>query len=449
MFFTDQQRWDTLGVHGNPSGLTPNLDRFASRGTFFQSAFTCQPVCGPARSCLQTGKYATATGVFRNELALRENEETLATCFNSAGYQTAYIGKWHLAGVRLGHLDWQQDPVPPNLRGGYQYWLAADATEFISDAYSAALFDTEGALTRLPGYRVDALTDAAIRYIDDHRDNPFFLVVSHLEPHHQNHTDSYPAPDGYEEAYRDAWWPPDLRALGGSAAQHLPGYYGMVKRLDEAFGRLLDAIRSMNLEENTIIVFVSDHGNHFKTRNDEYKRSCHESSVRIPLAIAGPGFDGGGRITDLVSIVDIAPTLMDACGIRIPSAVQGRSAVDLVRKTATEWPKEVFIQISESLIGRAIRTDRWKYAVTALGLAGDSAPSSTEYTETHLYDLEHDPYELTNLCGVPAYREVADALRTRLIQRIRNVEQAEVVVHSAPRCEDIGQRTVFANDIPS
>ena len=90
--------------------------------------------------------------------------------------------------------------------------------------------------------------------------------------------------------------PPDLAALGGSAAVHLPGYFGMVKRLDEALGRLLDALKSLRLRENTIVLFTSDHGNHFKTRNSEYKRSCHESCIRVPTALCGPGFEGGGRV---------------------------------------------------------------------------------------------------------------------------------------------------------
>jgi len=448
VFFTDQQRWDTLGVHGNPMGLTPNLDRFATRNTFYENAFTCQPVCGPARSCIQTGKYATRTGVYKNELPLKPDENTLGTVFSDAGYQTGYIGKWHLAGVELGHLDWHQNPVPPERRRGYQFWLGADATEFISDAYNAVLFDGDGIKQKFPGYRVDAITDAGIRYINQHQKDPFLLVLSHLEPHHQNHTDNYPAPIGYEAACSDPWVPPDLRALGGSAAQHLPGYYGIVKRLDEAFGRVLDALRSLDLERNTIVVFVSDHGNHFKTRNDEYKRSCHESSIRIPLAIGGPGFEGGGCVRQLVSLVDLAPTLMDACDVEIPQGVQGASTRPLLKGNGSDWSDDIFVQISESQIGRALRTERWKYGVAAAGVAGDSAPAASEYTETHLYDLWNDPYELTNLAGMDRYRPVADALRERLLERILQVEEEHVVIHNAPTSPDVGQRTIFPEDIP-
>ncbi len=264
VFFTDQQRFDTTGVHGNPLNLTPNFDRIAHQGTHVFNSFTCQPLCGPARACLQTGRYPTTTGVFRNELSLSPDDKTLAHYFNEAGYHTAYIGKWHLAG-RENTLN--SEAVPEKCRGGYQYWLGANLLELTSGPYNTIVFDDQNNEVKLPGYRVDALTDVAIRYIDNQKEQPFFLFLSYLEPHMQNDVDDYPPPDGYREMYTGRWIPPDLAALGGSTHQHIGGYYGMVKRLDEALGRLLDCLKSLGLYENTTILFTSDHGNHFKTRN--------------------------------------------------------------------------------------------------------------------------------------------------------------------------------------
>lgn len=439
VFFTDQQRWDTTGVHGNPLGLTPNFDRLARYGTHFEYAFTCQPVCGPARSCLQTGMYATATGCFRNGIPLRQDLPTLAHYFNEAGYRTGYIGKWHLAATR-------DQPVPEELRGGYQYWLAADALEHTSDAYDTVLYDRDHRAVRLPGYRVDALTDAAIRYMDEQQAHPFFLFLSYLEPHHQNRRDDYPAPDVYRDAYTSRWIPPDLAALGGTAHQHLGGYYGMVKRLDEALGRIMDALKSLGLTEDTILLFTSDHGSHFKTRNGEYKRSCHESSIRVPMAAYGSIFTGGGTITELISLVDVAPTLLDAAGIPVPEHMQGRSAVPLVRRQNAEWPGEVFVQISESQVGRAIRTKRWKYAVSAPDRDPIRDASSEKYVEAFLYDLHADPYELTNLIGYESHRAVADRLRDRLIRRMKEAGEAEpVIVEAAPKPSK--QRSVLDHEL--
>ncbi|MES2463864.1 MAG: sulfatase-like hydrolase/transferase [Armatimonadota bacterium] len=446
VFFTDQQRHDTTGVHGCPLDLTPNFDRMAMAGTHVAHSFTCQPVCGPARSCLQTGLYATQTGCWRNGIGLPDTLQTLAHHFGAAGYQTGYIGKWHLA------RDQKSNAVAIEERGGYDYWLAANALEFSSDAYDCRLYDNDNQEVKLPGYRVDALTDAAIRFIDERQDDPFFLFLSFLEPHHQNHRDDYPAPDGYAERYTGKWIPPDLAALpgigaphvGGTAHQHLPGYFGMVKRLDEALGRLLDTLTSLGIRDNTIVLFTSDHGSHFKTRNSEYKRSCHEASIRVPTAISGACFTGGGRLRELVSLVDLPPTLLDAAGIPVPAAMQGQSLLPLLRGSGTkaDWPEEVFVQISESQVGRCVRTHRWKYNVVAPDKNGNKEASSSHYVEEFLYDLQADPYELTNLVAQDSHTEVRAVLRERLIARM--VAAGEEAPAIEPAAEQIpsGQRRV-------
>jgi arylsulfatase A-like enzyme len=245
--------------------------------------------------------------------------------------------------------------------------------------------------------------------------------------------DDYPAPDGYRARYEGRWTPPDLLALGGSSQQHLAGYWGMVKRLDEAYGRLLDALKSLDLTGNTIVLFTSDHGCHFKTRNAEYKRSCHEASIRVPTVFTGPGFEGGGHVRELVSLIDLPPTLLDAAGIPVPPEMQGCSILPLLRGTRPgDWQREVFIQISESGVGRAIRTHRWKYAVTVPGMNGNAAPGASEYVESHLYDLEVDPYELNNLVGKTAYRELCDQLAARLVARMGAAGEGPATILPAP-----------------
>ena len=438
VFFTDQQRWDTTGLHGNPLGLTPHFDRWAAEGTHLYNTFTCQPVCGPARSCLQTGRYATDTGCYRNGIPLPENSRTLAHEFRDAGYKTGYIGKWHLASTKT-------EPVPEGLRGGYEYWLAADSLEHTSDAYDTVLYNNDNERVKLPGYRVDALADAAIRYVNDHQNDPFFLFLSFLEPHHQNRRDDYPAPSGAESSYVSAWTPPDLAELGGTSQRHLPGYYGMVKRLDEALGRLMDALISLDLADSTIVLFTSDHGCHFKTRNGEYKRSCHESSIRIPAAVWGPEFQGGGRIRELVSLIDLPPTLLDATGLKVPEELQGRSVMPLVRRNEVEWPSEVFIQISESQVGRAVRTARWKYSVSAPQRDAIRDSSSDVYIEELLYDLQADPWELHNLIESKAHREVKQVMRQRLIGRMAEAGEAAPRIEAAKERE-FGQLKVLEHE---
>ncbi|MCC5844651.1 MAG: sulfatase-like hydrolase/transferase [Verrucomicrobia bacterium] len=416
VFFVDQQRWDTLGLNGYPAGLTPNFDRLARQGTFFKQAVTPQPVCGPARSCIQTGQYATTTGVWKNGPGLKPDAPKLAECFNRAGYHTAYFGKWHLS----GDSD-ETAPVQEANRGGYRHWLGANCVELTSGPYSARLWDNENNEVNLPGYRVDAQTDVMLDYLHDRAKDkqPFLCFHSYLEPHHQNSHDNYPAPNGYEDLYRYAPLPPDLQALGGSAPQHWPGYCGMIKRLDEALGRTMDLLESTGLAENTVVVYLSDHGCHFKTRNAEYKRSPHESSVRIPLAFWGPGWNGGGERNEAASLVDLMPTLLDTAGIEMPAAVQGRSLCALRGGAPADWPEDTLIQFGDAWLppGRALRTNRWKYAVTAREADARKA-AAEQYRETHLYDLHSDPYELNNLAGRASHRELSDRLAKRLSDRM-------------------------------
>ena len=441
VFFTDQQRHDTTGVHGCPLGLTPNFDRLARAGTDVHYSFTCQPVCGPARACLQTGTHASTHGTYRNGIGLTRDLPHLADQFRSAGYDTGYFGKWH-----LGDDPQLKGPVPEDQRGGYEHWLAAQALEHTSDSYHTRLWDAESRPADLPGYRVDALTDALIRDVHDHvrgaSGRPFFYFTSYLEPHHQNHVDGYPPPVGTRTQYVGRWCPPDLAALpthhtalhrpstvtGGSAAGHLGGYFSMVKRLDEALGRLIDALHSLDILEDTVILFTSDHACHFKTRNAEYeyKRSGHESSIRVPTMLYGGPFTGGGRLDQLVSLVDLPATLLDAAGIDPPPTFEGRSLLQLVRRDAravAAWPDDMYVQISEDHWGRAIRTRRWKYIVREPEDKTQHHGTSEVYCEAELYDLLHDPHELVNLIAFDSHTPVRAAMRQRLTHRLAQLNE--------------------------
>lgn len=440
VFFTDQQRWDTLGLNGNPMGLTPNLDRLARQGTFFREAVTPQPVCGPARSCIQTGQYATTTGVFGNGPGLKKSSPKLADCFRKAGYRTGYIGKWHLSeGTGPG-------AVPKRNRGGYQDWLGANCVELISGPYSAKLWDEHNHPVQLPGYRSDAMVDAAVRYVTERAhtpDEPYFLCLSFLEPHHQNTDDSYPAPHGMENDFLGRWMPPDLQAMGGSSAQHWAGYCAMVKRLDDGLGRLMDALQSLGQAEETIVAFVSDHGCHFKTRNAEYKRSPHESSVRIPFALWGPGWNGGGEHTCPASLVDLAPSLLDAAGIAIPKAMEGHSLLSVTHGGTRHLPDDTYIQFGDGFLppGRAVRTSRWKYAVQS-SKRYTGKPTAPTYTESELYDLRTDPYELTNLIRMKTCSPVRTDMRKRLKAWLARTGEKDARIRTAAASQSKSQRTV-------
>jgi len=443
VFLTDQQRWDTSSLHGNPMDLMPNFKRLADEGTHFSHSFTPQPVCGPARSCIQTGCYATTTEVYKNGIPFPKHLPSLASYFNQEGYNTGYIGKWHLGGTPFSPDRDKQIPVPKEYQGDYKYWLGCDLLEFTSREYDTRLFDKEGNEVKLPGYRVDALTDEAIRYIDREKENPFFLFLSFLEPHHQNTSDNYPPADVYKNKYdNNLYIPKDLLTLKGSSPYQLSDYYSLVKKLDDCLGRVMDAIKSLDLDDNTIILFATDHGNHFKTRNGEYKRSCHESSIRIPIAAKGGVFNNGGTFKHLFSLVDLAPTLLDACNIKQKVKMEGHSAIPLIDRKTDEWEDVAFIQISESIVARAIRTNRWKYCVEDNTLDPHENKNSSTYRESYLYDLESDPYELVNLVGMDVYRDVSDNLKETLLNKIEEIEGYRAEIINAPLINTPGQRVL-------
>ena len=169
-YFSDQQRWDTMGCYGQSLPVTPYLDRLAAEGTLFENAFTCQPVCGPARACLQTGLYATQVGCHINDLKLPLDADTIARRFNDAGYRTGYIGKWHLASQGtfvpgIPKEDYTIYPIPEERRGGYQDWLASDVLEFTSHGYNGYMHDGDGNKVEFTGHRVDCIGDFTVDYV--------------------------------------------------------------------------------------------------------------------------------------------------------------------------------------------------------------------------------------------------------------------------------------------
>ena len=421
--FTDQQRWDTCGYCNPNLNITPNLDALAADGTWFERAYTCQPVCGPARAALQTGLYPTETGNFHNLCRLEPGaQNTLANYLNNAGYQTGYIGKAHWALTSDG-------PVPERLRAGYRdCWKAVDVVEWASLPYEGQLYDEHNERIGFKGqYRVDFTTDLALDFLQS-RDGsqPFFLMLSFLEPHHQNCMNRYVAPDGYAERYQNAWVPGDLASRPGMGdwEQNLPSYYGMIRRIDENLGRLVNALKANGQWENTILVFSSDHGSHFRTRNEEYKRACHEACTRIPVVFHGPGIKRGAVIRDeLASLIDLPATFLELAGIDVPQYFHGLSLVPLLRGEHPAWRRAVLIQISESQVGRALCDGRYKYSVSAPGLDGFTCSYANEYIEEFLYDLQEDPDEGNNLVDAPQYASLRQTLRADLIALIETYER--------------------------
>ena len=441
-YFTDQQRWDTCGCFGQPLDITPNLDQLAREGVKFDNAFSPQPVCGPCRALFQTGKYPTETGCFRNNIMLPAGVKTLGQYIEEAGYETAYIGKWHLASdgelEKPPTIDHTVTAIPRELRGGYTgFWRTADVLEFTSHGYDGFVFDENNRRVDFKGYRADCINDMALEFLDGYTgEKPFFMTVSQIEPHHQNDRKHYEGPEGSKERFRDFILPEDLKALGGNAAEEYPDYLGQCASLDENLGRLVAKLKEKGLYENTVILFASDHGSHFLTRNrddhlngyDDYKRSCHDACLHVPLVIAGGPYRGGRAVEELVSTASLPKTILALAGVDVGDAMIGENLLDVVEKKADNRPNEIFAQISESRVGRCIRTARYTYSVYAPGVNGGAAAASDRYADDFLYDMEQDPHQLNNVVADPAYAQVKAELRERLLDWIWRAEGARPVI---------------------
>jgi arylsulfatase A-like enzyme len=417
IYLADQFRWDFIGANGkNGSTRTPNLDALCARGTNFTHAVTNQPVCAPARSVLMTSRYATETGVWRNGLPLSQSLPTLAGELRQAGYTANLIGKWHLAPATEAEGG-GPGFVRPEFRGGFlDLWEGANELEHTSHPYEGSIFDGGGAEIKYTDeYRVDFITDRVERFLRQPHDKPFFLFISQLEPHQQNDMHRPVGPKGSVERFANSTVPEDLRELPGTWQDQLPDYYGCCESIDSSVGRVRRILEEEHLAENTIFMFMSDHGCHFMTRNTEYKRSTHNSSIRIPLIIEGPGFEGPQEISQLVGIINIAPTLLEAAGVPAPAGMRGASFLALLRDAQARqaWPNRQLVQISESMTGRAVRTREWTYCVADISGATD-APAAVTYREYQMYDQRADPHELVNLAGRQEYRGKADELREEL-----------------------------------
>ncbi|WP_394154220.1 sulfatase-like hydrolase/transferase [Vibrio maritimus] len=452
VIFSDQQRWDTLGCYGQELPVSPNLDELAQDGVRFENAFTVNPVCGPTRSTMQTGRYPTETGCFRNDIILPEDQKTVAHFLADEGYSVGYVGKWHLASNNTSHEGYVVAPaedalgecidncftaIPRQYRGGYRdFWVASDILEGTSHGYGGFMFDINGNKVSWSEdvYRADFLTDLTTDYIKDYNeDKPFYLFLSYLEPHHQNDRNTYEGPNGSKDKWKDFHVPKDLEPfVDGDWREEYPDYLGCCNNLDENVGKIRQAIKDKGIEDDTIIIYLSDHGSHFKTRNGEYKRSCHDASIRIPFIVYDPSAEGGQVVKEHASIIDFVPTLLEAAGVKVPSYMLGSPLQEMYKSDAPREKDNVtFIQISESQIGRALRTDRWTYSVSAPGQSGVSLKDSDLYQEEFLYDLVNDPYQLNNLVEDPAYEEIREELRERLLEEIEKVESEKPEIISA------------------
>lgn len=410
----DQWRASATGYAGDPNVRTPNLDRLAKEGLNFQNAVSVCPVCTPYRAALMTGRYPTSTGIFLNDRHLPDKEVCIAEVLKSAGYATAYIGKWHLDG--LGRTAY----IPPERRQGWDYWKAAECDH----NYNHSHYYTGNSDVKLfwDGYDAFAQTRDAQQYIRDQASSkrPFVLMVSYGPPHFPVEQ----APKEFMELYPldKIQLPPNVPSqMQRKARKFAQGYYASCTAIDQCVGDVLKTLEEVGLSSNTIVVFTADHGEMLGSHGGEPMKKLYpwSEASNVPFILRYPVIHGNlGRVVRTpLTTPDIFPTLAGLIGVKIPDSIQGDDLSLLLRERREEDRAALYMVVAP--FGglkpgeeyRAIRTDRYTY------VRGLNGPSD-------LYDDVKDPGQMENLVAKPEFAALVAKLDGHLQTRLKKIGDA-------------------------
>ena len=433
----DDLRWDEIGCAGHPFVRTPNIDRIASEGSRFRNAFCTTPLCSPVRACLLTGLHTHHHGILDNINRSEQSHrlKTFPQVLQRAGYETAYVGKWH-----MGNDD--------TARPGFDHWVSmkGQGTSF------NPLLNIDGQRQSFTGHTTDVLNEKALAFVNQPRERPFCLYVAHKALHPeltQRDDGSITDPKAaqflpatrHRTLYSDAPIPrrlnvadslqrksallreieglPPLGPATGTDDETVRDRLRMLAAVDEGVGQLLEALEASGRLDDTVFIFTSDHGYWYGEHGlSVERRLAYEEAIRVPLLVRYPkltsagGLRAGSIIDDFALSIDLAPTLIELSGASEKMRVDGRSLVPLLRgERPQDWRTSFLIQYNSDTVFprvhrmgyRAIRTQGWKF-IRYIELAGMN----------ELYDLTNDPYEMTNLIGEPQAKAVLSDLNSQL-----------------------------------
>jgi arylsulfatase A-like enzyme len=393
----DQMRAAALGCMGNEQVQTPTMDALADGGVQFTSAYAANPVCSPARASILTGCYPHENRHITNDLRLPTGVTSIADAFGDTGYDTGYIGKWHLDGEGLPGY------VPPGpRRQGFDYWEGFNKGHRHLQGHPQ--FDDGGTfLGRTGDYQPAYQTDLAVDFMTEDRADPFFLFLSWGPPH-----PPFAAPEEYSEQYDPEAL--DLRPnvpdeMAEEVRPALAEYYAMIESLDDQLQRLLDALDAQGIADETVVCFTADHGDMLGSHGQWSKGVPYEESIHVPLILRYPdGLEAGREFDAPVSHVDYFPTLAGLCDVPVPDRAQGRDLVPVLDGDANP-PEQVYIEggLTTDEAWRALRTERFLIAV------------EEDLTTRDLFDVGGgDTYQQSNLAG-ERRRQLEETLHDRLV----------------------------------
>lgn len=431
MILIDDLRWDELGCMGHPYVKTPGVDRIAAEGALFENAFTVAPLCSPSRASFLTAMHTHRHGIVDNvDRSARSHElVTWPRVLHDAGYETAWVGKWHMG-------------VDDSPRPGFDDWLSVKG----QGRYVDPPLNENGETVQGRGYVTDIFSDRAVEFIRKPRTKPFCLYLSHKAVHPDLEqkadgtivnalaTNFVPA-ERHAKLYEGATIPrrpncddtlagkpalqrqvddlPPLSRATGSKDHEILGRQRMFAAVDEGIVRLLAALDETKQAENTIVVFSSDHGYFYGEHGLSYERRlAYEESIRIPLIIRYPALaKSATKIADAVLSIDVGPTVLDLCGTKFPQPVQGRSFAPLLKGEPLPSRYPFLIQHASDIVFArmkhmgydAVRGERYKF------IRYREFPGMEE-----LYDLQADPYEMQNLAADATMSDVRREMESEL-----------------------------------
>ncbi len=445
IIYPDQMRYDAMGCAGNNVIKTPHIDKLASEGVQFSEAYTSYPICCPFRASMLTGKYAQSHGMTQNHFPLRGDQTFLAQCLKDAGYRTGYVGKWHLEGGPKPGF------VPPDRRFGFEHFVGFNRGH---DYKSSIYFDDEGQAYHSARYEPDYQTDQFLEFIDmaaTAKDGkPFFGYVSYGPPHFPMDMpdflrtiyspDEVPLPPGVpnpelqravQKHRNEVLCKGDPRSGHKSHAAHetkpkgepeteaeirefIAEYYGMIHNIDWNLGRILNQLDRLQITDNTMVIFLSDHGDMFGQHGSFCGIKCHaeRAAMHVPLIVRYPERFTPQRTDAMVDVgVDMMPTLLDLCGISAPEEMQGQSYLDVLDGKSTDARNAIMYQVFTQTGGnpgefapfaqRGIRTKDWLYV-------------RHKNERVTLYNERDDYHEQINLVNDPAHTELMDEFDARI-----------------------------------
>ncbi|MGD0479092.1 MAG: sulfatase-like hydrolase/transferase [Terracidiphilus sp.] len=445
---TDQQRFDTLQGLSNSLIKTPNLQRFMADSVTFTNAFVQTPICSPSRGSFLTGRYPHVNSLRVNGQRIRPTERLVTRVLADNDYTCGLVGKLHLSPCEGGRIEdriddgyevfeWSHDITDSwPLHNQWYVWLDQQGVKlpkFPSQPVWGMPID--------PKYTQTAwCADVANRFMRQQRGfSPWLVSVNIFQPHHPffpteeylSHYDPANMPDpAYKEGeldnksifqkidHKGAYGGTNLSFTRTSPEEHrriTAAYYAMIEQADTEMGHMLQTLDETNQADNTIVIFMSDHGEMLGDHGIYLKGPYfYDCLTRVPLIVRWPGhFQGGRKIGSLVEMVDLAPTLLEAAGIPIPSGVQGRSLMPLLTGQSTTHRDSVYMEyLDNSPVNQnpplltAVRTDKWKLTFYGKPISGE------------LYDLQNDPGEVTNLWNDPHYKDAREMMVETLVARM-------------------------------